>query len=167
MKKLKLTMIIGIITTSLSGVLLHFLFEWSGNNEIAGLISPVNESLWEHLKLLFFPMLVFTVLAYKNCKTQYPCIGLSLNIGNISGCLMIPFLYYSYSGILGRNITFIDISIFFISTFFAFFIATKLVLKCKIQKYENTIWCLMLIITILFFIFTFFPPSLGLFSDPS
>ena len=38
------------------GTLLHFTFEWSGNNPVVGIFSAVNESTWEHLKILFFPM---------------------------------------------------------------------------------------------------------------
>ena len=45
------------IFISVLGVLLHFTYEWSGNNPIVGLFSATNESTWEHLKLLFFPML--------------------------------------------------------------------------------------------------------------
>ena len=39
------------------GVALHFLYEWLPN-PITALISPVRESLWEHLKILFFPLLL-------------------------------------------------------------------------------------------------------------
>ena len=43
-----------ILSVSLLGTLLHFTYRWSGRNP---LIAPVNESVWEHMKLLFFPML--------------------------------------------------------------------------------------------------------------
>lgn len=46
---------------SILGTLLHFTYEWSQNNAIVGLFSAVNESTWEHLKLLFFPMLFLTL----------------------------------------------------------------------------------------------------------
>jgi Family of unknown function (DUF6512) len=35
-----------------AGTLLHFVYGWSGQNALAGLVSPVNESVWEHTKLL-------------------------------------------------------------------------------------------------------------------
>ena len=47
---------------SVLGVLLHFTYEWSGDNPIVALFSAVNESTWEHLKLLFFPMLLLTII---------------------------------------------------------------------------------------------------------
>ena len=46
------------------GTLLHFLYEWSNENQIIALFSAVNESTWEHLKLVFFPMLVAGIVEY-------------------------------------------------------------------------------------------------------
>ena len=37
------------------GVLLHFLYAWLPN-PLTALFSPVRESLWEHLKILFYPI---------------------------------------------------------------------------------------------------------------
>ena len=51
--------IAGILCVSILGTLLHFTYRWSGRNPLIGLIAPVNESVWEHMKLLFFPMLLF------------------------------------------------------------------------------------------------------------
>lgn len=52
-----------VIFAMLFGTLLHFLFEWSGNNYIIASFSAINESTWEHLKLVFFPM--FITLPYE------------------------------------------------------------------------------------------------------
>ena len=56
--------LVGIIFTSLLGTLSHFLYEWTGYNTIIGTVTPVNESIWEHLKLLFFPVVLFSVYEY-------------------------------------------------------------------------------------------------------
>ena len=50
----------GILFTLIIGTLLHFTYGWSGENPFVALYSPVNESVWEHLKLLFFPVLLYT-----------------------------------------------------------------------------------------------------------
>jgi hypothetical protein len=42
----------------IAGTLLHFVYGWSGQNALAGLVSPVNESVWEHTKLLVVPVVV-------------------------------------------------------------------------------------------------------------
>ena len=54
--------ILGMIFTGVIGTFLHFLFQWTANHPAIALFSPVNESIWEHLKLLFFPVLLFTSL---------------------------------------------------------------------------------------------------------
>ncbi len=51
----------GILFTSILGTLSHFLYGWSGSRVLVGLFAPVNESVWEHMKLLFFPMLLYFV----------------------------------------------------------------------------------------------------------
>ena len=58
-KRLFISTIIGVIFVSAAGTLLHFVYSWTGNNSIIGLFAPVNESTWEHMKLLYFPMLLF------------------------------------------------------------------------------------------------------------
>ncbi len=80
----------GIIFTFILGTLLHFVYEWSGSNVIVGIFSPVNESVWEHLKLLYFPMSLWLLLGYSkfgknNCN--YLFFHKTLQI--------FPFNYYS------------------------------------------------------------------------
>ena len=55
--------IFGFVFTSLVGTLLHFLPDVYENNFIY-LIAPTNESVWEHLKLIFYPYLVFMIAEY-------------------------------------------------------------------------------------------------------
>ena len=62
---------IGFIFTSVLGTLMHFFYEWSGNNTFVGLFCPVNESPYEHLKLLFFPALFYFIIEYFLCKDSY------------------------------------------------------------------------------------------------
>ena len=54
--------IVGFIATGLFGTLLHFVYEWSGGNRVIAAFSAINESTWEHMKLLFFPALLFTAV---------------------------------------------------------------------------------------------------------
>ena len=60
-KKLLCYTIAGIVFTSILGTLAHFIYEWSNENFLVGLFTPVSESTWEHMKLLFFPMLLYGV----------------------------------------------------------------------------------------------------------
>ena len=77
----------------LFGVFLHFAYELSGNNPIVGLFAPVNESVWEHLKLLFFPMLTLTIwdlfITNRNNLNFLP----ARTIGILSGLAFIVVFY--------------------------------------------------------------------------
>ena len=155
-------MVAGIIFVSVLGTLFHFAYEWSGNNSIIGLFTPVNESTWEHMKLIFFPMLIYTLYCCKRKKAD--CSGMLL--GTLVGTLLIPVLFYTYSGALGFNLEFIDISIFYISVILAFCITYKASFSLKTEKYAGLLKLLILVMTLLFFIFTPFPPDIALFISP-
>ena len=49
-KKLNITMIIGILAVWVSGSLFHFVYDWTGKNTFIGMFFPINESTWEHMK---------------------------------------------------------------------------------------------------------------------
>ena len=45
----------GFLFTSVLGTALHFLFDLPGGSAVAALFSAVNESIWEHIKLIYYP----------------------------------------------------------------------------------------------------------------
>ena len=51
----------GFIFTAVLGVLLHFLYDWTNESLVVALFSAVNESTFEHMKLLFFPGVLQTI----------------------------------------------------------------------------------------------------------
>lgn len=61
-KRLNFWPLAGFLTVSALGTLAHFAYEWSGKQLLAGAFCAVNESTWEHMKLLFFPALLFTMI---------------------------------------------------------------------------------------------------------
>lgn len=169
-KKLLLYTIIGALFTSLVGTLSHFTYEWSNQNLLVGLITPVSESTWEHMKLLFFPMLFYFIFTWKYMKQDCPCISYAYPWGILAGTFAIPIFFYSYSGILGRNYTPIDIMIFYISVILAFTVVYRKTLSCQkkdIYLGKNSVlpWFLVLLLTACFFVFTIFPPALEIFKS--
>ena len=106
MKHLRHCTIIGIIFVMLTGTLSHFLYDWSGQNPVVGLFTPVNESIWEHMKLLFFPMLLYSLIMILKYRRQYPHIASALFFGLIAGTILIPAFYYAYTSVLGTNYLF-------------------------------------------------------------
>ncbi len=159
----------GILFTSILGTLSHFLYEWSGSNPYVGLFSPVNESVWEHMKLLFFPMLlyfVFEKLMLENYPPSLPCINAA---ALLMGTFLIPVIFYTYTGILGFHLTPLDIAVFYVSVTAAFLLRYFLSLSGKKISKIHCLWltALILLIFICFLIFTLCPPDIGLFRAPA
>ena len=167
MNNLKRYTITGTIFVIITGTIAHFIYEWSGQNFILGFFFPVNESTWEHMKLCFFPMLVYSIFMDKKLKDSYPCVTSSLLSGVLLGTFLIPAFFYTYSGILGRNFVLVDIFIFLISVIIAFYAVFKLTLSCRMVSCTTWLILLVLAMIVYFFIFTYFPPGIGLFIEPT
>ena len=119
----------GFVFTGVLGTLLHFLFDLTGGNLAAALFSAVNESIWEHIKLLFYPMVVFGLIEFFFLGKETPgfwCVKLK---GILLGLGLIPVLYYTYTGILGLSADWFNITIFFIAAAVAYWWETKLFQK--------------------------------------
>ena len=95
MNRLKRCTLIGILFLSVTGTLSHFLYQFSGNCFLAGLFSPVGESTWEHMKLLFFPMLFYSLWMSACLRKEEPGVVSALALGNLAGCALIPIIFYT------------------------------------------------------------------------
>lgn len=161
------TQLAAFLFTALAGTLLHFLFDWSGQFPPVGIVSAVNESVWEHMKLLYFPMLLAALV-------QRPIIGGQRHIfwcvkllGILVGLILIPALYYTYTGALGVHLTWVDISIFYISAAAVSLLETHLLLPERRRACPSHLAAaLAASLAFVFLLFTFFPPELPIFQDP-
>ena len=120
MKSLKWFCIIGAVVTIIPGVVSHFVYEWSGNNFFVGLFFPTNESTWEHMKLLFFPMFGYALIAGKKVEEDIPCIYNAMFAGILVGLALIPTIFYTYIGVLGFNVDWVNIALYVISVLAAY-----------------------------------------------
>ncbi len=157
----------GFVFTVILGTFLHFLFDLTDQNVIAALFSAVNESIWEHMKLLFYPMFLFALIEYclfeKNNK-QFWCIEL---MAIILGLVLIPVVYYTYTGILGVSVDWFNITIFFIAAWMSFCLRTKLYRNGFMRMIDSKLaFMLICLIAVAFTVLTFVPPTIPLFADP-
>lgn len=165
-RDLSLWQFTGFALTALGGTLLHFLYGWTSGNILIAPFSAVNESTWEHMKLLFFPLFIFALIQsrfFKNYENFW-CVKL---VGILTGLMLIPVLFYTYNGVLGKSPDWVNIAIFFISAAVAFLLETRLFkknsLRCKRPWLAFAVICL---IGVLFAVFTFAAPRIPLFQDP-
>lgn len=147
------------------GILLHFTYNWSNNNLFVGSFSSVNESTWEHLKLIFFPTLITIIGRFFYNKNNYEKYLSSKVKGLIFSLIFTVVFFYTYTGILGYKITFIDISSFLVAIILGELVSIKNYLKNEALNYKTSI-IILSILLFSFIIFTYFPPKIDLFKDP-
>ena len=157
--------IFSIIFTFLLGTLLHFTFNLSGQNNIVALFSSINESVWEHLKLVFFPMVISTIIGSFYFNKNISNFLCSKAIGILTSMFFTIIFFYTYTGVLGNNIAIIDISSFFIATFLGEYVSYKLIISGFNCNNKVSI-IVLFVLSICFFIFTYFTPNIGIFKDP-
>ena len=156
----------GFAFVTFGGTILHFLYDWTGGNILGLPFSGVNESTWEHTKLLFWPLFLFAMVQRLFFKDQenYWCVKLA---EILLGLMLIPVLFYTYNGAFGKSPDWINIAIFYITTLLVFLFEwwafKKDWLPCKYPRLAFAAICL---IGLLFVVFTFAPPQVPLFQDP-
>ena len=172
-KQVGLWQLAGFATTSLVGTLLHFLYEWLGEALWIAPFSGVNESTWEHMKLLYWPMLAFALLQslFFRDRKDFWCIKLR---GTLAGLVLIPVLFYTYNGVIGQSPDWINVAIFFVSAAVAYTYETRLFKRSEAAKTDsrlslhgiNLCAAVLCAIGVLFTVFTFLTPQIGIFKDP-
>jgi len=157
---------LGFAVTSLGGTILHFLYDWLGKASWVAPFSGVNESTWEHMKLLFWPMLLFAIVQrflFRE-REEFWCVKLR---GILLGLVLIPVIFYTYNGVVGKSPDWLNIAIFFIAAAIAYVYETRLFnaesLPCRWPKWAIAA---LVVIALLFVIFTFLTPGIDIFKDP-
>ena len=112
----------GLLVVLAAGNLLHFVYDWTGQSPIAAPLAAVNESTWEHMKLFITPWVLWSLvecIALRGHGALLPARGLGL----LTGLAAIPALFYTYQGILGRGIMWVDVLIFQLAVLLAFWVS--------------------------------------------
>lgn len=165
-KSLTIWQFAGFLFTCIAGVLLHFLYDWSGQSLLAALFSAVNESVWEHMKLLFFPMLLFSLIQSQYLDKEYDNFWCAKLAGILTGLTLIPVLYYTYTGIFGVSVDWVNILIFFLTAAVSYLIETRLLKQNQGFSSPQTARLVLYLLALIFILFTFIPPQIPLFQTP-
>lgn len=183
-KEFVIAELVSYIIACILGVIFHFVYSWSNQCFLIGLFFPVNESIWEHLKLVFFPIIIVSLAEYylfirpqiakHPSKSQPDIICIKLKSALI-GMSFIVILFYTIHGILGKTPDYVNIIIYFISMAIAYLYSCTHIKNgsnaCNtgiLQAaglFDSSKKCLIcfFMITIIFMIFTVCPPNLPLF----
>ena len=156
----------GFVFTSVAGILLHFAYDWSNQSPFIASFAAVNESIWEHMKLLFFPMFLYAAIENLVLGEKHPNFWCTKLFGISLGLLLIPVLYYSYTGIFGIQKDWINIVIFFLANAVSYLTEGLLFRKRTFKSPSPAIALFFLCLFAFgFVIFTFMPPQIPLFQE--
>jgi hypothetical protein len=159
--------IIGTLFIILVGAALHFTFALSGNNPVVGSFSAVNESVWEHLKLPFWPSILWLLIILFPLRKTVSNFFFAKTIGIILMLVIIPAVFYSYTAFT-EEIFVVDIATFMLAVIVGQTVSYKLYKQTGGSKLTEIIAIAVLaVLAIIFIIFTFYPPHLPFFMDTS
>lgn len=161
---LKKITIFGAVFMIIAGSLLHFTYEWSGNNQLVALFSAASESVWEHSKMFLLPHAIVAFIEYKKVK-NLPKILWVVLVQLVFMICFITVFFYTYTGAFGFENVIIDILSFMIAIIIGQFIAYKMLnskSKIIVSKYVSSI--ILIIIFFTFAVITFNPPRLPIFT---
>lgn len=158
--------IISFIFVSVIGTLLHFLYEWTGQNDLIGFISSVNESTWEHMKIMFIPMLIYAIFLWLRFHKTIPSAFPAFAIAALIGVFLIPVLYYTYLGVLGFQVTFLNLLVFYLSALVACVCFYFIAVKYDLSQLNLILFLIHIVLVVMFIFFTYNPPNLGVFISP-
>lgn len=169
--KLKKWELAETVFVAITGTLLHFVYGWSRDNRLVGLVAPVNESVFEHLKLVFVPVLLFTILQYFNLGEICTCL-LWIKLRTVIGSMaFIVIFFYCYTGMLQRDIAWLDIGSFYVAVLLNGIWAYKALKgRCgKNGRAPGAAWLMWAVLALLMVLGTVYPPIKvlpGLFVSP-
>lgn len=169
-KKILKYEIIGIFTIFFLGVLWHQLYDIFGGNFMVGLIAPVNESMWEHWKIGFFPIIIYSIIEYFFVKDEIKNFLFSKLISILVFelvCFSLTALWhYLLKGTPETLNLVIDITLYFIGIVFGQIAGCYTACKVNQNKLLSYIAILgILIHIIVFIVFTINPPKYDYFKD--
>lgn len=157
---------ISLIFISILGTISHFIYEWSNHNKIIGIFFAVNESTWEHIKILLTPTFIWNIIEIPFLYTYSNFIFASF-IRLLVVIILMPLLFYGYKIITKKSYLFIDILIFYIDVIVSNIIFNKLLYINPVPGIINYIsFIIIILIFISYLLLTLIPIKNFIFRDP-
>ena len=157
----------GFLFILVAGFPWHFVFEWMGGWPPAALFFPVNESIWEHMKLCFWPGLIWALVEYPFIGRETANFWTAKAVGLLVMCAMMAAGFYAYVGVVGRSVLWANLLDFAIATAVGQFASYRIITGRQLGSATRRLGGLLLgVETAAFMLLSFFPPPFLLFLDP-
>ena len=160
--------LLGIPILFVVGSALHFAYGFLGELPLIGAVTPVNESVWEHAKMMLLPVILWWTLypLFRGKRHQLrtgPWFFGGL-LALLTALTVMPLLFYFYTSAFGTELLWVDILILLAS------LAAGQLLGLHGYRHSKGIapglaLGIFALLLLLFILFTFFPPHIPLFQD--
>lgn len=158
----------GTLFTILAGSAMHFVYEFSGENYVVGIFAGKNESVFEHIKLFFWPFVLWTIFEFIFWGRKENKFFFAKGSAAFLGVILIPTLFYTYTGILGYHVLWVDIVVFSVATAAAFIKSRRILLRRErgnaVQEFFGGL--ILLALAAFLVLTTIYPLSIGLYQIP-
>lgn len=156
----------GILFISVFGSALHFAFAWSGYWPPVAIVAAVNESIWEHLKLAFWPGLLWAAIERPNLGLERSAFWAAKGVALLVPPVAIIVIFTTYTGILGKNVLYLDIGTFVVAVVLGQATSAWLLsIGSSWLRFRRLGHLLLALQLLAYSTLTFFPPHLDLFLD--
>jgi hypothetical protein len=158
--------LIGIALIMGVGSALHFAFKWSGELAPIGVFAAVNESVFEHLKLAYWPAMLYAAIEYRfiNKFTNNFLIAKTAGIYVAPAAILV--LFYSYTAITGAENLIADIAIFGVAIALGQLVSYRILLRPRLShRIYIAAFVGLISLGIIYTLFTYFPPQSPVFMD--
>lgn len=154
-------MLTAFVAATLCGACLHFVYAMLPN-PVTALFSPVNESLWEHVKILFWPYLVAALVltrgGEKGCRAPWFLSAVLLS----AAMLALGYLYHITLG--GESLA-VDVGIYVLLMAAGFLLPGVLAKVGEKPMARDALTLAVIALAAALVLFTFLPPDQILFTD--
>ena len=163
---MKTIKIVGIFVSFILAIILHFIYSWYPSTFLS-VIAPVNESIWEHMKLIITASLIFSIFEYFIYKKRKIVVNnfiFSYAIASILSIIVYLIIYIPLDNIFGHKV-YIAIGLLFLIFIFLQFISYYIINSKDISHSGEIGMLLIIIVYFVFGYFTYHPPRINLFYD--
>lgn len=166
-KKLAVLEAWGAIFTFAAASLLHFSYQLSGGAVWAILFGSVNESVWEHVKIMAMPYIAWAVAEVAILQPPVKKLVVAKAAGLYAMSLLLIGFFYLYSGILGHSVLAVDIISAMLWAALAHVISYRLMnLSFRAADWFAAAAFALTLFAAMYLTFSINPPKWNLFEDP-
>ncbi|SDG44654.1 hypothetical protein SAMN05216241_11327 [Limimonas halophila] len=160
--------LLATVPIALVGGVLHFAFEWAGGWPPLAVFAAVNESVWEHLKIAFWPAAAWALGEAAVLRCGGAAFWGARGVGLFAIPLLIALVFYAYTAVLGHHVLGIDLALFVAAIAAGQTLSAALIGAARASRAVRVAGCALLVVQLAAFAsLTYAPPDLVLFDAPS